>query len=65
MLGVGALLGLAAVLMLIFYLAAKEVLAASSDSRWRLLGQRLNVAVLPLFLVFITIVATRVADVMS
>ncbi len=60
--GITALLGLAAVLMLISYLVAKELLSASS-SRWlQLVGRRLNVAIVPLLLVFGAIVATRIAE---
>ncbi|HEU4758764.1 MAG TPA: hypothetical protein VFT91_02165 [Dehalococcoidia bacterium] len=61
---ISALLGLAAVIMLIAYLAAKEMLEASSHQRLRLLGRRLNVAVVPLLLVFAAVVAGRVADVL-
>ena len=63
--GISALLGLAAVLMLISYLAARELLDASSHQRLRTLSRRLNVAVLPLLLVFAAIVGSRVADVLS
>ena len=62
--GISALLGLAAVLMLISYLAAKELLDATSHERLRLISRRLNVAVLPLLLVFVTIVGGRLADVL-
>jgi len=63
--GISALLGLAAVLMLITYLGAKELLETSSSQRLRLLSRRLNVAVAPLLLVFAVIVGTRIADVLS
>ncbi len=63
--GISALLGLAAVLMLITYLMAREFLEASSSRRLRLISRRLNVAVLPLLLVFVTIVGTRVAEALS
>ena len=63
--GISALLGLAAVLMLISYLAARELLDASTHQRLRTLSRRLNVAVLPLLLVFAVIVGSRVADVLS
>ncbi len=62
--GISALLGLAAVMMLITYLAAKEMLEASSHQRSRLLARRLNVAVVPLLLVFATIVGSRIAHVL-
>ena len=63
--GISALLGLAAVLMLISYLAARELLEASSHQRLRTLSRALNVAVLPLLLVFAAIVGSRVAEVLS
>ena len=65
LLGVSALLGLAAVLMLIGYLIAKELLDASPTHRLQRIGQRLNVAVLPLMLVFAFIVGSRVADALN
>ena len=65
LLGISALLGLAAVLMLVTYLVAKELLDASTHQRLRAISRRLNVAVLPLLLVFATIVGTRVADALS
>src|SRR4030042_739987 len=46
--GITALLGLAAVLMLIGYLVAKEMLSASSNRWLQLVGRRLNVAIVPL-----------------
>ena len=63
--GISALLGLAAMLMLVTYLVAKELLDASTHQRLRTISRRLNVAVLPLLLVFATIVGTRVADALS
>ncbi len=63
--GISALLGLAAVLMLISYLVAKELLEATSHQRLRLISRRLNVAVLPLLLVFATIVGGRLVDALS
>lgn len=60
--GITALLGLAAVLMLIAYLMAGELLSASSSQRLRLLARRLNVATIPLLLVFAAIVGSRLAD---
>ena len=63
--GISALLGLAAVLMLVTYLVAKELLDASTHQRLRTISRRLNVAVLPLLLVFATIVGTRVSDALS
>lgn len=63
--GITALLGLAAVLMLIGYLMAKEMLSASPNRRLQLVARRLNVAVVPLLLVFAAIVGSRVAEVLG
>lgn len=62
--GITALLGLAAVLMLISYLVVKEMLSASSSQRLQLIARRLNVAIVPLFLVFATIVGSKIAEVL-
>ncbi len=62
--GITALLGLAAVLMLIGYLVAREMLGASSNRRLQLVARRLNIAVVPLVLVFAAIVGTRIADIL-
>ncbi len=63
--GISALLGLAAVLMLIGYLVAKELLDSSPNQRLRLIGRRLSVAVVPLILVFAVIVGSRIADALA
>ena len=60
--GITALLGLAAVLMLISYLAAKEMLGASSSQRLQLISRRLNIAIVPLLLVFAAIVGDKIAE---
>jgi len=62
--GISALLGIAAVLMLISYLVVKEMLSASSSRRLQLVSRRLNVAIVPLLIVFGTIVGSKVADVL-
>lgn len=65
LLGLSALLGLAAVLMLTGYLAARELLSASDNGRLRQLARRLNVAVIPLLVVFAVIVGTKAAEVLG
>jgi hypothetical protein len=65
LLGLTALLGLAAALMLIGYLVARELLDASDNQHLQTLARRLNVAIIPLLVVFATIVATRVADILG
>lgn len=62
--GITALLSLAAVLMLIGYLIVKEMLSASANQRLQLIARRLNVAIVPLLLVFATIVGSRIAEVL-
>ncbi len=62
--GITALLSLAAVLMLIGYLVAKEMLSASSNQRLHFIGRRLNVAIIPLLVVFATIVGSRIFEVL-
>lgn len=63
--GISALLGMAAALMLTSYLVAGELLSASSSQRLRLIARRLNVAVVPLLLVFAAIVGTKIADALA
>jgi len=63
--GITALLGIAAVLMLISYLVVKEMLSASASQRLQLVSQRLNAAIVPLLLVFAALVGSKVADVLG
>ncbi len=63
--GISALLGMAATLMLISYLAAKEVLSVSLSPRLQLVARRLNVAIIPLFLVFAAIVGGEIANALA
>ncbi len=60
--GITALLGLAAVLMLISYLAAKEILSASFSPRLQMISRRLNIAIVPLILVFAAIIGDKIAE---
>ena len=62
LLGLTGLLGLAAILMLIGYLVARELLDAAGSHGLRSLARRLNVAVVPLVVVFAALVAAKVAD---
>jgi hypothetical protein len=61
--GFAASLGLIAVLTLISLLVAKE-LASASDERWQRFGRGLNVAIVPLLMVFTAIVAAKVVEVL-
>ena len=63
--GITALLGIAAVLMLIGYLVVKEMLSATSSRRLHLVAERLNAAIVPLLLVFAAIVGGKVADILG
>ena len=65
LLGITGLLGLAAVLMLIGYLVAREMLSASTNGRLQLVARRLNVAVVPLLIVFAAIVGSKLAEVLA
>ncbi len=60
--GITALLGLAAVLMLISYLVAKEMLRASSSQRLQMISRRLNIAIVPLLLVFAAIIGDKIVE---
>jgi hypothetical protein len=60
--GITALLGLAAVLMLTSYLVAKEMLSASSSQRLQMISRRLNIAIVPLLLVFAAIVGDKIVE---
>jgi hypothetical protein len=62
--GITALLGIAAALMLISYLVVKEMLSASSSRRLQLVSRRLNAAIVPLLLVFGTIVGSKVVEIL-
>jgi hypothetical protein len=60
--GVGALI---VVLVLFTLLVQKEVATASDNSHLRKLSQILNIAIVPLIIAFILIVAYRVIDVLQ
>ena len=60
--GITALLGLAAVLMLISYLVAKEILSASFSPRLQMISRRLNIAIVPLLLVFAAIIGDKIVE---
>ena len=57
-----ASLGLIAVLALIAFLASKEMAATGDGIRQRLLSRALNVAIMPLLMVFGVIVAVKVIE---
>ena len=57
-----ASLGLIAVLLLLTFLVQKEILSAASGQRAQVLSRLLNVAIWPLLLSFVFIVAVKVAE---
>jgi len=64
-LALGATLGVLASILLILLLSAKEVAAADVSSPLTALGRNLNVAILPLLLVFTLIVTFKVLEVIA
>ena len=62
--GLGASLGLIAVLVLIGFLVTKELAGADDHPRLQLLSRQLTVAIVPLLMVFTAIVIARVAQVL-
>lgn len=61
-LGVGASLGVVAVVSLIGLLIVKEL--ASTESKWSKLSKSLSVAILPLLMIFVGIVAVKIVEVL-
>jgi len=62
--GFVASLGLIAVLALISFLVAKELASATDAPRLQRFGHGLNVAIIPLLMVFTAIVAAKVVEVL-
>ena len=60
--GIAAGLGLIAVLVLVSFLVAKELSSAGDNPKLRRLSRSLNVAIVPLLMVFTSIVAVRVVE---
>ena len=60
--GLAAGLGLIAVLMLISFLIVKELASAGDNPRLERLSRFLNVAIVPLLVVFGSIVVSRVVE---
>ena len=57
--GAAASLGVAATIGLIVFLVSKEISAAAEKPGFTLFRQHLNISVLPLLLVFLSIVITK------
>ena len=60
--GIATGLGLIAVLALVSFLIAKELVGTGDNPKLLRLSRFLNVAIVPLLVVFTTIVAARVAE---
>ncbi|MEM0313397.1 MAG: hypothetical protein QXQ41_02470 [Candidatus Bathyarchaeia archaeon] len=61
----GATLGVAATMLLISLLASKEMLSADSRRKLIEFGKRLDVAIWPLLMVFLLIVAVKVLEILA
>lgn len=62
--GTAVSLGLIAVLVLISFLVAKELASADGHPRLQRLSRLLNVAIVPLLMVFTAIVVAKVVEVL-
>jgi hypothetical protein len=62
--GVVATLGLAATIFLIVFLTAKELTPARGKGTFRIFGRNLDIAIIPLLLVFTMIVVMKVIEVL-
>ena len=58
-------LGVFLVLLLIGFLAGKEVLGASSGMRQRRLARSLSISIIPLVIGFVVIVGLKVAEILA
>ncbi|MEM2393546.1 MAG: hypothetical protein QXW82_06305 [Candidatus Bathyarchaeia archaeon] len=61
----GATLGVAATMLLISLLASKEMLSADSRRKLIEFGKRLDVAIWPLLMAFLLIVAVKVLEILA
>ncbi|MEM2593810.1 MAG: hypothetical protein QXV96_02750 [Candidatus Bathyarchaeia archaeon] len=61
----GATLGFAATILLISLLVSKEMLSADSKRIALNLGRRLDVAIWPLLIVFLVIVAVKILEILA
>ena len=58
-----AAFGLVATLTLIAFLVVKELASSGNDARLQTLSRVLNIAIVPLLMVFVAIVANKVVEV--
>lgn len=54
-----------AVLMLIGFLAGKELLGTSSGNKQKLIARSLNISIIPLLIGFVVIVGIKVAEILA
>jgi hypothetical protein len=54
-----------AVLMLIGFLAGKELLGNSSGNKQKLIARSLNISIIPLLIGFVVIVGLKVAEILA
>jgi len=64
-LAAGVALGALATLLLIFLLAAKEIVTTNAGRKLAILGKSLDMAILPLLMTFMLIVAFKVLEVIG
>jgi len=65
MVDLGVILGTVAVSTLVVLLCARELAAASNGRSPRLLARSLNASIVPLIMVFATIVIVKVLDILA
>ena len=63
--GLGFVIGIAAIVALVVFLTVKELVSASQFPHFRLLGRYLNVGVLPLVIAFGVIVVVKVGETLT
>jgi hypothetical protein len=56
-------LPLVGLLVLLTLLLLKEISACGDDPRWQAFGRTLNIGILPLVILFVLVVVTRVSEV--
>ena len=58
-------LGLVAIVMLIFFLAAKELLSAGLGPRRALVARTLNIGIVPFMMLFLLIIALNIVNILG
>ena len=65
MIGFGTVVGVTAVIALLTFLCTRELAAASTDSKHRFLAKSIDVAIIPLLIAFVVIVAMRMTELLA